>query len=67
MGHNLSGFSSPELRLWVPSPSRGEGQDEGHGIESFLLTPLTLTLSPQGRGDNVRIAQAMLSVVAGAL
>jgi hypothetical protein len=30
----------------VPSPPRGEGQDEGNGREKVLLTPLTLALSP---------------------
>jgi hypothetical protein len=35
----------------VPSPLRGEGQDEGNGMAKVLLTPLTLALSPVGRGN----------------
>jgi hypothetical protein len=48
MGYTLRRWSFPELRLWVPSPLGGEGQDEGNGREEILLTPLTFALSPQG-------------------
>jgi hypothetical protein len=39
------------LRLWVLSPLGGEGQDKGNEMATILLTPLTLALSPAGRGD----------------
>jgi hypothetical protein len=49
MGHSLRRLSLPELRLRVPSPPRGEGQDEGNEREKILLTPLALVLfSPPG-------------------
>ncbi|MBI3249008.1 MAG: hypothetical protein HYZ50_21100 [Deltaproteobacteria bacterium] len=35
----------------VPSPLGGEGQDEGKRRAKDPLTPLTLALSPAGRGD----------------
>jgi hypothetical protein len=39
------------LRLWVPSPLVGEGQEEGVLGRSTAVRPLTLALSRQGRGD----------------
>jgi hypothetical protein len=49
--YNFGRFSSPGLRVWVPSPLGGEGQDEGNEMATILLTPLTLALSPAGRGN----------------
>jgi hypothetical protein len=42
-----------QLRLWVPSPLVGEGQDEGATVRSSCLSrdTLSLALSHQGRGD----------------
>jgi hypothetical protein len=40
-----------ELLFQVPSPLRGEGQDEGSGMEKLFVMSLTLALSPQGRGN----------------
>jgi len=34
-----------------PSPLRGEGKDGGEGGVEMLSLPLTLALSPKGRGE----------------
>jgi hypothetical protein len=41
-------------RLWVPSPLRGEGQDEGKVKRCFpfFFSTLTLALSLEGRGKD---------------
>jgi len=58
----------------VPSPQRGEGQDEGVRKSEFLLrspNPLTPTLSPLGRGSSLcqllRTFMASTSVLAARL
>ncbi|HEV8713030.1 MAG TPA: hypothetical protein VGX03_09405 [Candidatus Binatia bacterium] len=41
-------FTDP---LWVPSPLAGEGQDGGMQVTGATGSPLTLSLSREGRGD----------------
>jgi hypothetical protein len=52
--HYCSAFVM-QLRLWVPSPLVGEGQDEGATVWSSCLSrdTLSLALSHQGRGDSL--------------
>jgi hypothetical protein len=52
-------------RLWVPSPLRGEGQDEGDQpsfVPILLTITLTLTLSLAGRGEKAGRACSTVKV-----